>query len=91
MYFDIMYHEHLLYYRIETLSYLLNMYDLEIFDVYEADVHGGSIIVFISHKNSREINRNVLQYIEYEKENNFNDFNTYQNFALEVPFRQFPM
>ena len=53
--FDIIYHEHLLYYRIENLNFLLNKFGLEVFDVDFADVHGGSFIAYVSHSSSKEI------------------------------------
>ena len=45
--FDIIYHEHLLYYRVENLNHLLGMHGLEIFDIEFADVHGGSFVSYI--------------------------------------------
>ena len=45
--FDIIYHEHLLYYRVENLNHLLGMHGLEIFDIEFADVNGGSFVSYI--------------------------------------------
>ena len=42
--FDSIYHEHLLLYTVNSLSKLLEKYNLEIFDCYHADIHSGSII-----------------------------------------------
>ena len=48
--FDQIYHEHLVYYNLNTLSKLLDMHKLEIFDAYLSDIHGGQMIAFISLK-----------------------------------------
>ena len=52
--FDIIYHEHLLYYRVENLNYLLNMHDLEVFDVDFEEVHGGSICLLYTSPSPRD-------------------------------------
>jgi len=82
--FDIMYHEHLLYYRIDTLSYLLNIYNLEIFDVDEAPVHGGSISAFICHKGTRPVNDKVRRMWLREREEGYTQFHKYEEFALSI-------
>jgi SAM-dependent methyltransferase len=82
--FDIIYHEHLLYYRIENLNFLLNKFGLEVFDVDFADVHGGSFIAFISHISSKEISKNVKDAILKERESKFHEKETYVLFAERV-------
>ena len=52
--FDGIYHEHLCYYSIESLSNLLEPYGLEIFDGYHSEIHGGSIIAKICHSNNKK-------------------------------------
>lgn len=42
--FDSVYHEHLCYYSIKSLTNLLNSYGITIFDAYRSGIHGGSII-----------------------------------------------
>jgi len=51
--FDTIYHEHLCYYTLQSLMNLLKPYKLEVFDAYEADVHSGSIIAKVCHRNSQ--------------------------------------
>jgi len=82
--FDIIYHEHLLYYRIENLNYLLNMHDLEIFDVDFEEVHGGSMIAYIGHLSHRKISDNVVNQIEYEKSLGYDTITPYKNFSKQV-------
>ena len=48
--FDTIYHEHLCYYTLRSLSNLLEPYGLVIFDAYYSEIHSGSVIAKISHK-----------------------------------------
>lgn len=53
--FDGIYHEHLCYYTINSLTKLLEPYKLRLFDAYYSDIHSGSIIAKVckqtaSHK-----------------------------------------
>ena len=50
MNFDTIYHEHLLYYTLSSLQKLLSQYNLNIFDAYYSEIHSGSIIAKITHK-----------------------------------------
>jgi len=47
--FDTIYHEHLCYYTLRSLSNLLKPYNLTIFDAYYSEIHSGSIIAKITH------------------------------------------
>jgi hypothetical protein len=47
--FDQIYHEHLLYYNLQTLERLLGRHGLSLFDAYLAPIHGGSIVGFVTH------------------------------------------
>ena len=51
--FDQIYHEHLLYYNLNTIEVLLNRHGLSMFDAYLSPIHGGSIIGFVTHKGKK--------------------------------------
>ena len=51
--FDQIYHEHLLYYNLNTIEVLLNRHGLALFDAYLSPIHGGSIMGFASHAGTR--------------------------------------
>lgn len=82
--FDIMYHEHLLYYRMENLQTLLSLHDLEAFDFTFEDVHGGSIIVYAGHKGARPVSSKVADLIKKEREDNYHTIELYRDFNTEV-------
>jgi hypothetical protein len=48
--FDTIYHEHLCYYTLKNVISLLSPYELEVFDAYYSDIHSGSIIAKVTHK-----------------------------------------
>ena len=47
--FDTICHEHLEYYSLHSLDYLMNKHDLKIFKITKNDINGGSIRCFITH------------------------------------------
>ena len=54
--FDTVYHEHHYYYSLESISKLLNRHNLEIFDVEQISIHGGSFKIFVKPKKSKKKN-----------------------------------
>lgn len=83
--FDIFYHEHLLYYRIKTLSLLLDLHGLEIFDVdIFPNIHGGSIAAYIGHIGSHDISRKVTDLLESEQRNMYDSFDKYKEFGKSI-------
>lgn len=68
---DMVYHEHLCYYTLKSLSNLLKQYDLEIFDAYFSEIHNGSIIAKVSHSNNditKNKTKSLLDLIEKDNE-----------------------
>ena len=82
--FDIMYHEHLLYYRMENLQTLLSLHDLEVFDFTFEEVHGGSIIVYAGHKGARVVEKRVSDLIKNERSKNYHKIDLYKQFDTEI-------
>jgi len=83
--FDQIYHEHLLYYNLNTIEVLLNLHGLSMFDAYLAPIHGGSIIGFVTHRDSDFKPSDRLQALrEVEVIDKSNDFPTYLAFADRI-------
>ena len=86
--FDNISHEHLEYYSLKTLNYLLKKYDLEIFDVILNDVNGGSFRVYIKNKGSVITSLNgydrVKTQIEYEEKLGMDKKEVYAEFAERI-------
>jgi len=82
--FDQIYHEHLLYYNLETIERLLARHGLSMFDAYLAPIHGGSIIGFVTHKGKKGKTARLLGLLEEERAARANELETYRKFASEV-------
>jgi hypothetical protein len=65
--YDTIYHEHLRYYSLESLAYLLGMHGLEIIHAKAIPTHGGSIRVYAAKKGSRQVLPSVAAAVEKEK------------------------
>jgi len=65
--YDTIYHEHLRYYSLHSLKYLLEMHGLEVFHVKEIPSHGGSIRVYASKKGSYKVDNTVSTQLKKEK------------------------
>ncbi len=65
--YDTIYHEHLRYYSLHSLKYLLEMHGLEVFHVKEIPSHGGSIRVYASKKGNYKVDKTVSSQLKKEK------------------------
>lgn len=82
--FDQIYHEHLLYYNLQTIEVLLNRHGLSMFDAYLAPIHGGSIIGFVTHKGKRPPSARLQALRQAEREERSNEFSTYVEFTRRI-------
>ena len=82
--FDQLYHEHLLYYTLRTITRLLNRHGLSPFDAYLAPIHGGSMILFATHTGRRSPTPRWEQLVREEEEANTNAEASYLAFARRV-------
>ena len=84
--FDMVYHEHFSYFSLFTLKKIFENFDLEIFDVKEIFVHGGSLRLFLKSSKNKEINidENVEKLLKKEKDHGLQKISTYLNFQNNV-------
>ena len=82
--FDQIYHEHLLYYNLQTIGILLNRHGLELFDAYVSPIHGGSVIGFITHKGKAKPTSRLQELRQKEAAEQSNEFETYRKFAQNI-------
>lgn len=83
--FDTVYHEHLSYFSVNSLSTLLSRLGMKIFDVQLVSSHGGSIRVFIKKKvSNRKVENSVAGFLKKEKKARLADLNTYRKFNERV-------
>ena len=82
--FDQIYHEHLLYYNLQTIEVLLNRHGLSLFDAYLSPIHGGSIIGFVCHQGEQPASERLQTLRQAEIDAKSNDYQTYLNFAQRI-------
>lgn len=64
--YDTIYHEHLRYYSLHSLKYLLESHGLEIFHAVRIPTHGGSIRVYAARKGKQRISDTVGKLLAAE-------------------------
>jgi len=79
--FDTVYHEHYSYLSVRAMSYLFDLYDMEVFDAERVAIHGGSIIYFIGHKGAHKKTDTVATLVNTELEKTLDKKETYIAFA----------
>jgi len=82
--YDTIYHEHLSYLSLTPLIPFFKQFGMEVFDVEQVDIHGGSFRVFISRLNQREIMPAVSEMLDAEKQMNLHSLSVLQDFANRV-------
>ena len=65
--YDTIYHEHLRYYSLHSLKYLLEMHGLEVFHAKKIPTHGGSIRVYAARKEKYKVKDSVGKLLSEEK------------------------
>ncbi len=87
MQYDMIYHEHLSYYSLKTLTIFLKRFGMEIFDVkFIPGVRSGAVRFYARNvgKRSEKISSAVMELSEYEKEKAFEEVETYLDYAQKV-------
>ncbi len=82
--FDNIGHEHLEYYTLETMQFLLKKHGLEFFDVETNNVNGGSFRTFICHTGQYPIRNAVANMKKHEARLGLDKHSTYELFAENI-------
>jgi len=81
--YDSIYHEHLCYFTLKPLEYLLEESGLHVFDIAESPISGGAIIVYAS-KRKRPVNAKLRKYRQMESRRKTNSLSAWQTFAKKA-------
>lgn len=83
--YDTICHEHLEYYSLKSLKYLLDRSDLKIINLSFNQINGGSIEIDVAKKKSRfkECQYLINWVLESEKLNHYNDISKHKQFFKE--------
>lgn len=82
--FDQIYHEHLLYYNLETIETLLKRHGLALFDAYVSGIHGGSVIGFVTHQGRRVPSDRLRALVLAEQQSGCNEIAAYRLLADRI-------
>tara|TARA_R110002072_G_scaffold189149_1_gene345981 strand:+ start:1982 stop:3238 length:1257 start_codon:yes stop_codon:yes gene_type:complete len=82
--FDNIYHEHLTYWSLTSISSLLELHGLEVFDVSLLPIHGGTMEYLVGRKGANPVQPSVAQLRKDETAAGFDRVETYRAFAERV-------
>jgi len=84
--FDVIYHEHLMYHSLISISHLLHSFDMEIFDALRIPIHAGSIRIYAQNKNKgkHDVKPIVDDLIKLEKTKNLDQLSTLIRFSEDI-------
>jgi SAM-dependent methyltransferase len=82
--FDQIYHEHLLYYTLETVEKLLSRHGLTMFDARLMAIHGGSIVGYVGHKGERAPTERLQRLRKEEDASGCNTLQAYREFNERI-------
>ncbi len=82
--YDTIYHEHLSYISLKPLHTFCKKMKMEVFDVENNDIHGGSLRLFIGREGIKEISKNVEKFLKLEQEKQIYDNERLNQFSKDV-------
>lgn len=83
--FDHIYHEHFSYFSLTTIKQILKKFKLEIIDVEELNVHGGSLRLYIKKiGQEKKESKNLKKLLKKEKEFGITKKEKYKNFQNQI-------
>ncbi len=87
--FDTIYHEHMSYHSIKPLINFFHSMGLEIFDCDRVQAQGGSIRVYVGHKNSFKVkNKKILKMIKNEEKLGLFNIRTFKNYYFRINYQK---
>jgi hypothetical protein len=82
--YDTVYHEHLSYLSVKPLIPFFHRFGMEIFDIQQRDIHGGSFRVFVCREGKMPISPVLEDLLKQEEELGLDQLPVLLNFAAEV-------
>ncbi len=84
--FDTIYHEHFSYFSYLTIEKIFTHHGLNLFDVEELKIHGGSFRIYIRHQENSDnyISDNISRIKLREKNHGLDKLDSYHNFSRQV-------
>ena len=80
LHYDSIYHEHLFFYSLRSMIYLLKKHGLNAYDLTRSPISGGSLVIYFSKKETNE-SAQLIEALNQEEENKSNELTTWKDFA----------
>ena len=80
LHYDYIYHEHLFYFTLKTITGLLNKHNMYVYDIMKSPISGGSWVVYFS-KIEKTKSQLLLEVEKIEVEKNLNSFQRWISFS----------
>ena len=81
--YDFIYHEHLCFYTLESISFLLKKFNLYPFEIKKSPISGGAFVIYFSKKRIN-LTKNIELALESENKSKVNKLDSWIQFALKV-------
>lgn len=82
--YDTIYHEHLSYLSVKPMVRLFGIFGMELFDVREVSIHGGSLRYFAGRKGDYPVSDNVARLVKLEDSKGLYDNDRLKDFSESV-------
>ncbi len=84
--FDMIYHEHMMHHSLTALTYLLGLYDMEVFDARRVATHAGSLRVYAQKKKTAKypVSSDVIKLLNEERAAGLDREETFIRFGKNV-------
>jgi C-methyltransferase C-terminal domain len=82
--YDTIYHEHLSYFSLSPLASFFRRLKMEVFDVEQRDIHGGSFRVYVARQGKMPISPVIEELVQSERAQRLHDLQTLRTFSESV-------
>lgn len=83
LHYDSVYHEHLCYFTLKSITYLLKKFNLHPFEIKRSPISGGSFVIYFSKK-KQPVSESLELEISNEEQSKINDVSSWIEFAAKV-------
>ena len=82
--YDSIYHEHVFYFSLKTISNLLNKFALYAYDCQRSPISGGSLMLYFTKNRKKALTKNYINIFNNEIKTKINNKNTWKIFSKKV-------
>ena len=82
--YDTIYHEHITYFSLKPMVKFFERYEMELFDVIETEIDGGSIRCFVVNKGTYPTSENIKKILDEEEDEGIYSIERLKKFAKDV-------